>query len=150
MFEMLFFGVGYARELLPLESSEYVRSGVNVGPSGMSGQKLAIELVIRGLGYVKILTVVVGVLIITLQGLRLVKAAGNSEELTKVKTTLTYLVVAFVLISMGQDLAKIFDMSSGSLLSSPAEMIKHVQLFDKQVQVIITFIKYFIDRKSVV
>lgn len=144
LIEYWFFGVGYARELLPLEPSEYVRSGINVGPQGTSGQKLAIDLVLRGLGYVKVLTVVVGVLIITLQGLRLVKAAGNAEELTKVKTTLIYLVVAFVLISMGQDLAKIFDMSSGSLLSSPSEIIKHVQIFDKQVQVIITFIKYFI------
>jgi hypothetical protein len=144
LFEYAFLGESFARELLPLESSEYVRSGINVGPSGVSGQKLAIDLILRGLGYVKILTAVIGVLMITLQGVMLIKASGNSEELTKVKTSLTYIIIAFILISMGQDLAKIFDMSSGSLLSSPSEMIKHVQIFDKQVEVIITFIKYFI------
>lgn len=144
----IFHGV-IARELLPLETSEYVRGGINSAPSGMSGQKMAIDLILEGLGYVKVLTVVVGILIITIQGLNLVKAAGNSEELTKVKTTLTYTIVAFVLISMGQDLAKIFDMSSGTLLSSPSEMIKHVQIFDKQVEVIITFIKYFVGAVAV-
>ncbi len=142
--EKLFFGESLARELLPLDPSEYARSGVNVAPSGVSGQKLAIDLVLRSLGYVKVITVSVGILMITLQGIRLIKAGGNSEEIGKVKTTLTYILVAFIFISMGQELAKIFDMSGGTFLSSPANMVKHIQLFDKQVQVLITFIKYLI------
>lgn len=144
IFERYFLGESFARSLLPLEPSEYVKGGINVGPSDVSGQKLAIDAVLKGLGYVKVLTVVIGILMITIQGLRLIRAGGNADELSKVKTSLTYIIIAFILISMSLDLAKVFDMSSGSLLSSPSEMIKHVQLFDKQVELIITFIKYFI------
>jgi hypothetical protein len=144
IFERFFIDSSLARELLPLNTEEYVKQGLNVAPQGMSGQKMAIDVILRSLGYVKTITAGIGILMITIQGIKLIMAGGNPEEITKAKTALTYIIIAFVMISMSLEIAKIFDMSTGTILNTPANMIKHIQLFDKQVQVLITFIKYII------
>ena len=109
-----------------------------------TGQQIVIDLALRGLTYVKILIAVVAVLMITILGAKLVLASGEEEDITKSKRGLIYSIIALAIISMSQDLAKIFDMADGSILESPQEILKRVHIFDKQVEILMTFIKYII------
>lgn len=132
-----------AKELLPIESAQYTNVGIPSPPTE-TGQKIATDLLLSGLGYVKVLAVVIGILFITLQGYRLVMAGGDEEELTKVKKSIVYIIIAFVLLSMSQDIAKIFDMSKGTIIGTPSNILKTVHLFDRQVEILMTFVKYIV------
>lgn len=71
--------------------------------------------------------------------------SGNEEEeVTKAKRAITYIIIAFILLSMSQDIAKIFDMQQGTLLGSPGEILKRVRLFDRQVEIFIKATKAII------
>jgi hypothetical protein len=96
------------------------------------------------LGYVKVITVAVGILYITVMGYRMVTNSENEEELTNIKKGMTYTLIAFMIISMSQDLAQVFNFENGSILQNPSQLLKKVVIWDKQVQIIITFIKYIL------
>lgn len=114
-------------------------------PPDKTGQQIAKDLVLGGLRYVKIVTVVIGILYITIMGYTLVTHGDNEEEVTKAKRGLVYTIIAFIMISISQEFSRIFDMEGGkTLLGSPQEIIKRVRFFDKQVEIVMTFIKYTI------
>lgn len=102
------------------------------------------QVIMSGLGYVKVVTVAVGILYLTILGYKMVVHSSNEEELTNVKKGVIYILIAFMIISMSQEIAKVFDYSTGTILQSPSEILKKVRIWDKQVAIIIKFIKYFI------
>lgn len=124
---------------LPFTTKEYV----NVQrPPDKPGQEILTDLVLGALSYVKLIVGVIGILFITILGLKLVMADGEEEKVTTAKKGLVYVIIAFVLVSMSQDLARIFDMRSKTLLSSPQDILERVRLFDRQIEILMTFIKY--------
>jgi len=133
----------FAKELLPITDTEFLKGDIPAPPD-KTGQEIVIDAIMSGLNYVKILMVSVGIFFTVLQGFRIIYAQGSEDDIGKAKKALVYMIIGFALISMSQDIAKIFDMSSGSILSSPNEILKRVQLFDKSVEIIIVFIKYII------
>lgn len=135
----------YATSSLPGTSTELFKTGGLPVPSADdSGQAILKNVVFSGLGYLKTITAVLGILFITLLGYKLVSEGANEEEVTKAKKGLTYVILAFVMISMSEDIGKIFDMSQGSILQNPQQILQRVRLFDNQVEIIITFMKYFL------
>lgn len=100
------------------------------------------QIIMSGLGYVKVITVVIGILYITIMGAQMVMASGNEEQISSVKRGMIYILIAFCMISMSQEIAKIFDFGQTTLLQNPQAILRRVQLFDKQVQIFITFVKY--------
>ena len=131
---------------LPIDpgAKKDIYSSIPQPPEGITGQEAVKQLVFGILRYVKILTVVVAILFITIMGYGLITHGGNEEDVTKAKTGLTYAIIALVMISMSDDLGKIFDMETGGLLSSPQQVINRVHLFDRQVEIVVVFIKYII------
>lgn len=130
---------------LPGTSSElFSSSGLPTPAEGQSGQETLNQVVFSALGYVKVIVGVIGVLLITVIGYKLVISGSNEEEVTKAKRALTYTIIAFVMISMSDDIGKIFDMKDGTLLQNPQEILQRVKLFDRQVEIAITFMKYTI------
>ncbi len=138
--------IANARELLPLSDDAWkeYRSSISAPPKAQDGIETTKTLVFSALGYAKVLIAVIGILFITLQGYRLVTSTGDEEAVTKAKRGITYSLIAFVIISMSQDLAKIFDFENTTVLSSPQDILSRVRIFDRQVEVAITFIKYII------
>lgn len=136
----------FAKEILPLsnEAKNIYESGDIPVPTGESGQEMVKTLVLGTLGYFKVFAVAIGILFISLMGLRLIMATGNEEDISKARKGLIYALIAFLIISMSQDLAKIFDMEKSTLLGSPQSILNRVHLFDKQVEIFMTFIKYVI------
>lgn len=137
-----------ATSSLPISDATHdVYSGAGQIPSppkDLTGQEIAETLVLQGLHYVKLIVVVIGILYITIMGYTLVTSGENEENVTTAKRGLTYAIVAFVMISMSQEIGQIFDMRDHSILQNPQEILKRVRLFDRRVEIIMTFIKYVI------
>jgi len=110
-------------------------------------------IVLTALAYTKGIIVVVGIIMLSVLGIRLVINGDSEEDVTTVKRGVIYCLIAFLLVSMGKDIANVFDMGGNNascndanctILGSPAELVKRTRLFDKQVEIFITFIKYMI------
>ncbi len=131
---------------LPISETakEVYKSGSLPVPPEKSGQVILKDLVLGGLAYAKVIIGVVGILYITILGYKLVQASGDEEEITKAKRGLIYTLIAFIMVSMSEDIGKIFDMERQTLLSSPQDILNRVRLFDKQVEIFMTFVKYVI------
>lgn len=125
------------------EAKQEFSGNVPTPPSG-TGQEMAKKLVLGALVYLKAIVTAVGILYITLLGFKLVMAAGNEEEVTNAKKGLIYAIIAFAMISMSEDLARIFDQEGGTILESPQGIKARVHLFDRQVEILMTFIKIVI------
>ncbi len=126
------------------KAKEVYKSGSIPVPPEKSGQVILKDLVLGGLAYAKVIIGVVGILYITILGYKLVQASGDEEEITKAKRGLIYTLIAFIMVSMSEDIGKIFDMERQTLLSSPQDILNRVRLFDKQVEIFMTFVKYVI------
>lgn len=125
-------------------TGEFKEGDIPIPAVGQTGQETVKVLVLGGLVYLKAIITVVGILYITILGFQLVMAQGNEEEITTAKKGLIYTIIAFAMISMSEDIARIFDQEGGTLLQSPQTILERVHLFDKQVEIAMTFIKIVI------
>jgi len=133
----------FAANLPDSGKESFISSNLPV-PSGSDGVSMFKEVVLSTASYVKTLAAVFGILMIVLIGVKMVVKSDDEDTITTSKKGLTYAIIAFVLLSMSEDIAKIFDMSKGTILGSPQEILKRVNIFDKQVALIMTFVKYII------
>jgi cytochrome bd-type quinol oxidase subunit 2 len=132
---------------VPKEAYEiYSSSGIPAPDvAANQGQETVVKFIIEGvLPYVKVLAGVVGLVFITLMGYTLVTSSGNDEEISRARRGIVYCIIAFIIISMSQDIAKIFDMRKDTLLGSPQSILQRVHLFDSQVEIFVTFVKYIL------
>jgi hypothetical protein len=134
------------KSYLPIteKAEDVYRQGDIPRPPEKYSAQILKDLVLGGLSYAKVIIGVIGILYITILGYQLIQAMGNEEDITKAKRGLIYTLIAFVLISMSEDIGKIFDMEKSTLLQSPQEIIKRVHLFDRQIEIFMTFVKYVI------
>ncbi len=135
-----------ANSTLPIsEEAEIIYGSGDIPvPPDKEGKQIAFDLILGGLNYVKIIVAVIAILYISILGLQLVMARGNEEDINSAKRGLVFAIIALGMVSMSQDLAKIFDMRKTTLLESPQTILERVHLFDRRVEVLITFIKNII------
>ncbi len=126
---------------LPINKEVYVKGQIPVPPD-KTGQEIGKDLVDGALKYAKMIIGVMGILYITIMGGQLVMSGGNEDQATTTKKGLVYAIIAFVLVSMSQDIAKVFDMEKSTILQSPQNILERVRLFDKEVEILVTFMKY--------
>lgn len=128
---------------LPISKGIY-ETGDIPKPPEKTGQQILKDLVLGALAYAKVIVGAIGILYITILGYQLIHSMGNDEDIAKAKRGLIYTLIAFILVSMSDDFGKIFDMEKSTILQSPQEILKRVKLFDKQVEIFMTFVKYTI------
>ncbi|MBP7670754.1 hypothetical protein KA119_00480 [Candidatus Gracilibacteria bacterium] len=133
-----------AGSLPPVSPEVFSQNQLPTPPTDQSGQQLLLTVIFSAAGYVKTIVAVLGIGIISYIGYQLVSGGENEDTITNAKKGLTMAVLAFVIISMSEDVAQIFDMSEGTLLQNPQQILQRVHLFDSQVELGITFIKYII------
>lgn len=86
----------------------------------------------------------VAILFMVISGVKLVMMGNNEEVATKQKTNLLWGMVGLAIIMIAGPIAEIFDLQEGGFLSDEYEISYRAQLFDKQVLIITTFIKYIV------
>ena len=126
-----------------------------VSTSGQEIAKIAIESAIK---YGKVLAAVIAVLFIIIMGAKYVTSGGDEEAVKKSSKGLLMSILALAIISMSGEVAEIVGFYGDSQAFSadpkggildPDNMIERVGLFDKRVEVIMVFIKYFIGSLAV-
>jgi|GEM_PF-447483 hypothetical protein len=140
--------------IIPLpDAGDYSSAGLPTPPGGTeSGQELvaiAIQTIVQ---YAKVLASVVAVLFIIFMGVRLVTSGGNEENIKKATTGLIYSILALAIISVAEQVGEIVGFfpdlsyqgtSTGGILE-PGNTLLKVGLFDRQVDIVMVFIRYMI------
>lgn len=91
----------------------------------------------------------VAILFMVISGVKLVIQGDNEEVATKQKTNLLWGVIGLVLIMISAPIAEILDMQDGGFLSDEYQISARAKLFDKQVNIIIVFVKYIVGSVAV-
>lgn len=91
----------------------------------------------------------VAIFFIVLAGFRMVIQGEQEEVMTKQKTNLLYLFIGLAIIAIAGPLTEIFSLEKGSPFAGQEAMIERAMLFDKQVYIVITFLKYLIGSVAV-
>jgi len=91
----------------------------------------------------------VAILFMVISGVKLVIQGDNEEVATKQKTNLLWGVIGLILIMISAPIAEILDMQDGGFLSDEYQISARAKLFDKQVNIIIVFVKYIVGSVAV-
>ena len=139
----------FAAAILPLDNAttQTYKEGQIPGPYSSNldnaydsaNQLIMVDL----LGYAKIIIAAIAILYITILSYKMA-TSNDEEEAKKMQKGIVYAIVGLVLISLSSDLAEVFNMREKTFFDKPEEMLKRVHIFDTEVEVVITFIKYIL------
>lgn len=116
---------------------------------------------------IRYLLLAIAIAMIVFAGFRMVTAQGNEEAWKSAKSTLVYSIVGLALVGLSGEIVRIFAVgkcaelgmlpssnfagcTEGGFLANPQAIIQRTTIFNKDVQYIITFIKYLIGSLAVV
>jgi len=143
---------------LPLPSADKY-GNIAVAPEADSGQEMIIKVIERVIGYAKILIGIAAIFLIVAMGARIATSSGNEESVSKATKGLLYSIAAFAVISLSGEIGQLLGFfkedatfggqSNGGIIGSPGQILERVHLFDKQVEIVIVFIKYLIGSVAV-
>ena len=91
----------------------------------------------------------VAMLFLMISGVKMVMQGDNEEVANKQKTNMLWGVIGLVLIMIAGPIAEILDLQDGGFLSDEYEISYRARLFDNQVHIILTFIKYIVGSVTV-
>lgn len=91
----------------------------------------------------------VSILFIVISGIKLVMMGSNEEVANKQKENLLWGMIGLVLIMIAGPMSEIFDLQEGGFLTDEYEIGYRARLFDNQVLIITTFIKYIVGSVAV-
>ncbi|MDP2624892.1 MAG: pilin [Candidatus Peregrinibacteria bacterium] len=91
----------------------------------------------------------VAILFMVISGIKLVIMGSNEEVATKQKTNILWGFVGLALIAVAGPMGEILDLQDGGFLADEYTIGYRATLFDKQVTIIITFVKYIVGSVAV-
>lgn len=118
-------------------------------PEGATGVEMAKSLAGKIVDNVRFVIGAIAILMIIVSGVKLVMAQGNEEEFTKQTHTILYAIAGLFLVGLAGELAMIFEVDRGGFLSSSNVTVQKAKLFNRTVEIIITFIKYIVGSVAV-
>lgn len=118
-------------------------------PEGNTGVEIAKNLAGKIVDNVRFMIGAVAILMIIVAGIKLLTAGGNEEVFTKQSQTLIYAVLGLFIVGLAGEIASILEVDRGGFLKDPNVSIQKSRLFNRTVEIAITFIKYIIGSVSV-
>lgn len=131
----------FAKEFIPLQGEGF---GVFPEPEGGTGVEMAKSLAGKIVDNVRYIIGAIAVLMIMVASFQLIAAQGNEETYNKAVKIILYAVAGLVVIGLAGDLAEIFSVERGGFVRDPSKMLKQVRLFNRTVEIVLTFIKYMV------
>ena len=131
----------WAAGFLPLPTSESLGDVPNPKGEGLQKGYNAVWELARNYRYI---IGAVGVLLMTVSGVKMVLQGDNEEAVGKQKTNLVWGAVGLVLIAIAGPISEILDLQDGGFLTDETRISSRAKLFDDQVHILITFIKYIL------
>lgn len=118
-------------------------------PEGETGTEIAKNLAGRIVDNVRFIIGAIAVLMIIISGIKLLTAGGNEEVFTKQSTALVFAVIGLFLVGLSGEIASILEVDRGGFLKDPNVAVQKSRLFNRTIEIIITFIKYIIGSVAV-
>lgn len=118
-------------------------------PEGDTGVEQAKNLVGKLVDNVRFIIGAIAVVLIIVSGVKLITAGGNEEVFTKQVTALVFGIIGLFVIGLAGEIAEIFSPERGGFLKDPNVAIQKSRLFNRSVEIIITFIKYIVGSVAV-
>jgi hypothetical protein len=140
-------GASTYAQFLPIDSENY--SDVFVNAEGDSAIEKSTSITFSILRIVQYIVAAIVVLLGIVAAVQMISANGEEENFEKAKKSITYSIVGLAIIALSGEISRILDLSNGGLLGGRAEIIKRAQIFDDNVRVLITFVKYIIGAVAV-
>lgn len=113
---VLFFGLllltlkaAHAQSYLGTEWDRYLQNVRSFTPTTLSGEELAINLVLNGIRIIRNIVGGVALIMGILYGLRLVLARGQEEVIAKQKSNFIYALLGFMILIISENVALIFN-----------------------------------------
>lgn len=118
-------------------------------PEGDTSKQIVQNLAGKIVNNVRVIIGAVAVVMIVVAGLKLVTAGGNEEVFTKQSQTLVYAIIGLFFVGLAGEIATILEVDRGGFLKDPNVAIQKSRLFNRTVEIVITFIKYIIGSVAV-
>ena len=149
-------------QTLPLPEDLSAYNGMVQDPGKVTNFDTGFATLIVGVVLnVRYLLTAVAIAMMVFSGFAMVTAQGNEESWKKAKSTMAFSIVGLALVGLSGEVVRIFAVGKcaelgmlpatnttgcveGGFLKNPQAMIQRTTLFNKDVQYIITFIKYVI------
>lgn len=136
--------------LIPLQSTGYegLQKLTSTEPSGMLYELT--HGIFRNLKYI---LGAVAILFIMVSAVKLIIAGDNEDVVTKQKTAITVGIIGLVVIAFADEMARVLtvacppeepECSQGGFLSGPSALIEQASIFNREVKILITFLKYLV------
>lgn len=109
-----------------------------------SGVEIAKSLTAKIVDNVRFIIGAIAVLVIMASSIRLIMAEGNEEVFKKQQQVLTLAVIGLIIVGLSGEISQILTVEKGGFIRDPAKALKQVRIFDRSVQIILTFIKYIV------
>ncbi len=129
-------------QFLPLPEDEY--TDTFIGGEGESAVAKTEYLASRVINAARILVSAIAVLLGIIAAIQMLSAQGQEENYDKAKKNLLYALIGFAIVAVSADMAKIVDLSGGGLLGGNDQIINRTRIFDNNIRILITFLKYII------
>ncbi len=134
------------KPFLPIHTEAYIDDFVNVPDSSkkdafgktsiiLSNATIIVQMLLGGIAALLAILSAVGMV---------TTGMDNEEGLTHLKNTMLYIVLGFGMVFLAGEIGQLLSLQQGGLIGAKAEVLKRVQIFDKNVDVILAMIKYLI------
>ncbi|MEK7528141.1 MAG: pilin [Patescibacteria group bacterium] len=134
--------IGLAKEFIPIKGEGF---GVFPSPNeGQDGVTIAKGLVAKLADNARFLLGAVATLFLIIAAIKLVISQGNEEEYKKQQTTIIMCIVGLALVGLAGDISEVLTAEDGGFLVNPQEAIQRSKIFDRSVQIVLTFIRYIV------
>lgn len=133
-----------SRSFLPINNEAYEQDFVSVsdsqeddffGKSSVLASRLTlvIQLLIGGIASILTISSVIAML---------AKGMDTDEGMTKLKDTVLYIVIGIGLIFLSGEIGALLSLQKGGILGAKKDVLDRIQIFDKNVDVLIAIIRY--------
>src|SRR5210317_1383317 len=139
------------KPFLPINNEAYVDNFVNVPDSTEKSSIGKANVLVSNIAIVvQILVGAITSFLVIVSAVSMVTKGTDSEEgLTALKNTITYAVLGVGLIMLSSEIAKIISLEQGGLIGDKDSVMKRVQIFETNVDVIMTLIRYLLSGAAI-
>ena len=134
------------KPFLPIPDDLYRNEFVNVPDTTEKSSIGKSQVLVANFAFVVQLLVgaITSFLVITSAISMLAQGTDSEEGLTSLKNTITYAVIGVGLIMLSSEIAKILSLEAGGIIGPKDQVLNRVQVFEKNVDVIMTLIRYLL------
>ena len=128
------------KTFMPLPDGDYGQNFVTT--EGQTFAQKTTFLSVTILQIIRVVMAAVASLFAVVAAIKIVTNREDESSVDEAKRTLLYSILGFAFILLSADLGKFLSLTDGGFLGDKEDITKRVRIFDNQISIIVTFLKY--------